>query len=171
MRIGNDLTADRGDWTGTPDISYAYQWQRCATATTCVDIAGATSRDLHDDGRRRRRRAAGAGHGDERRRRATAVSDRTRRDHGRSAAQRDDPEVIGTARVGETLAVDQGSWSGTEPLTFSYQWQRCDAAGDNCADIAGQTERMYALTGADQGSTIRVVVTASGPGGVVARAT
>ena len=69
-------------------------------------------------------------------------SDRTGRDHGRSAAQRDDPaRSSARPRVGETLAVDPGTWSGTEPLTFSYQWQRCDAAGDNCAAVAGETER------------------------------
>ena len=24
-------------------------------------------------------------------------------------------------------------------LTYAYQWQRCDAAGNNCQDIAGAT--------------------------------
>ena len=171
VRIGNDLTADRGDWTGTPDISYAYQWQRCATATTCFDIAGATSRTYtttgDDVGAALRVQVTATNTAGS----ATAVSDRTAAITADPPRNETTPEVIGTARVGETLAVDQGSWSGTGPLTFSYQWQRCDAAGDNCAAIAGQTERMYALTGADQGSTIRVVVTASGPGGVAARAT
>ena len=171
VRIGDDLTADRGDWTGTPDISYAYQWQRCASATTCVDIAGAASRTYtttgDDVGAALRVQVTATNTAG----RATAVSDRTAAITADPPRNETTPEVIGTARVGETLAVDQGSWSGTDPLTFSYQWQRCDAAGDNCAPVAGQTERMYALTGADQGGTIRVVVTASGPGGVVARAT
>ena len=171
VRIGSDLTADRGDWTGTPDISYAYQWQRCATATTCVDIAGATSRTYtttgDDVGAALRVQVTATNTAG----RATALSDRTAAITADPPRNETTPEVIGTARVGETLAVDQGSWSGTDPLTFSYQWQRCDAAGEHCAPVAGQTERMYALTGADAGSTIRVVVTASGPGGVVARAT
>ena len=25
------------------------------------------------------------------------------------------------------------------PITYTYQWQRCDADGANCADIAGAT--------------------------------
>jgi hypothetical protein len=37
------LTASTGDWSGAPGV-YAYQWSRCdVTATTCTDIAGATS--------------------------------------------------------------------------------------------------------------------------------
>lgn len=37
------LTASSGDWAGAP-TSYGYQWSRCdSTATTCADIAGATT--------------------------------------------------------------------------------------------------------------------------------
>jgi hypothetical protein len=27
-------------------------------------------------------------------------------------------------------------WSGTDPMTFTYQWQGCDGAGANCASRA-----------------------------------
>jgi hypothetical protein len=46
------------------------------------------------------------------------------------------PTISGTARVGQTLTANPGSWSGN-PDAFSYQWQRCDADGSNCGDIAG----------------------------------
>jgi hypothetical protein len=43
-RVGEELTADPGNWTGVPD-KFAYQWQRCdAAATGCVDVAGATGK-------------------------------------------------------------------------------------------------------------------------------
>ena len=43
-RVGQTLTADPGDWTGSPD-TFAYQWQRCdIDVPTCVDVAGATAR-------------------------------------------------------------------------------------------------------------------------------
>ncbi|MGH2944708.1 MAG: DUF7594 domain-containing protein [Solirubrobacteraceae bacterium] len=71
------------------------------------------------------------------------------------------PTVSGTAQAGRTLAADPGSWSGTEPIAYAYQWRRCDSAGDGCVDIAGETGQAYALTAADVGSTIRVRVTAA----------
>ena len=41
--VAQTLTASSGDWSGSPS-AYAYQWSRCdGTATTCTDIAGATS--------------------------------------------------------------------------------------------------------------------------------
>jgi hypothetical protein len=42
-RNGETLTADPGTWSGTPSVTYAYQWLRCAAGGTgCVEIAGAT---------------------------------------------------------------------------------------------------------------------------------
>jgi hypothetical protein len=41
-RVGEELTADRGSWTGGPD-RFAHQWQRCESdGTACTDVAGAT---------------------------------------------------------------------------------------------------------------------------------
>ena len=40
FRAGETLTATPGDWWGTPEVSYIYQWRHCFT--TCTDIAGAT---------------------------------------------------------------------------------------------------------------------------------
>jgi hypothetical protein len=38
------LTASPGTWSGTPTVTYAYQWRSCnSTGTSCVAIAGATS--------------------------------------------------------------------------------------------------------------------------------
>ena len=39
------------------------------------------------------------------------------------------PTIAGTARDGETLSADRGSWSGSEPLSYSYGRRRCDGAG------------------------------------------
>ena len=46
--------------------------------------------------------------------------------------------MSGTRVDGQTLSADDGTWTGTQPILFTYQWQRCDAAGDTCADIAGR---------------------------------
>jgi hypothetical protein len=70
------------------------------------------------------------------------------------------PSIGGVARDGSTLTANPGSWDGTPTITYTYQWQRCDASGNNCVDIAGETGSAYTLVPADVGGTIRVVVTA-----------
>lgn len=70
------------------------------------------------------------------------------------------PTVSGTARVGSTLTTGQGAWSGTAPIRYGYQWQRCDSAGGHCANLAGATQGAYTLGSADEGARLRVVVSA-----------
>ena len=74
------------------------------------------------------------------------------------------PSVTGTPRVGETLTAQNGTWTNS-PTSFTYQWQRCTAAGPPCAGIAGATQRTYDLVAADAGSTIRVRVIAANADG------
>ena len=43
-RVGQELSASEGTWTGNP-TSFAFQWQRCnIDAITCADVIGATGR-------------------------------------------------------------------------------------------------------------------------------
>lgn len=60
--------------------------------------------------------------------------------------------VTGTVTIGSTLTCNPGTWSGGG-LAFNYQWQRAGV------DIAGATARTYVIQAADQGSTLRCVVT------------
>jgi hypothetical protein len=71
------------------------------------------------------------------------------------------PSISGTLQNGQTLTADHGTWTGTQPIAFTYQWRRCDSNGANCADIAGATSQAYTLTAADVGSTVQVEVTGS----------
>jgi PKD repeat protein len=70
------------------------------------------------------------------------------------------PEVQGIPRVGNTLSATTGTWTGSEPLEFTYQWLRCAADGYPCIPITGATAATYTLGAADFGSSIRVAVTA-----------
>jgi hypothetical protein len=70
------------------------------------------------------------------------------------------PAITGTADLGQTLTVTPGTWSNTD-VKLAYQWQRCDATGANCADIAGSTTDSYSVADTDAGSTFRVVETAT----------
>jgi hypothetical protein len=71
------------------------------------------------------------------------------------------PAITGTAAQGQTLTATTGTWDGAA-TSFTYQWQRCDPAGANCADIAGATGVTYPVVAADAGATLRVGVTATG---------
>jgi hypothetical protein len=75
------------------------------------------------------------------------------------------PSISGAAQSGQTLTADAGSWSGTAPISYAYAWQRCDANGANCSDIAGATAPTRTAVDADLGNTLRVVVTASNRAG------
>jgi hypothetical protein len=68
------------------------------------------------------------------------------------------PTVEGIARVGGTLTGNDGAWEGSEPMTFSRQWQRCASSG--CTDIEGATGSSYAPVAADVGSRLQLRVVA-----------
>jgi Ca2+-binding RTX toxin-like protein len=70
--------------------------------------------------------------------------------------------------VGHSMFASIGSWSGTFPITYTYQWKRCDA-GDpvngTCVNIVGATSSFYTPVPADAGWRIRVAVQASNSDG------
>jgi hypothetical protein len=83
----------------------------------------------------------------------------------------EDPAVVGTAQDGQLLAAKDGEWAGDNPMTFAYQWQRCDGNGANCANIAGATSKVYRVATADVSHRLRVNVTARNATGSATEAT
>ncbi|HEY8581903.1 MAG TPA: hypothetical protein VIL49_03120, partial [Capillimicrobium sp.] len=76
-------------------------------------------------------------------------------------ARTSDPVLSGTAQAGGTLTTDDGTWNGIAGATWSHGWQRCDASGSGCADIAGAVGRTYGPTTDDVGKRLRSRVTAT----------
>jgi len=88
------------------------------------------------------------------------------------------PTISGTAQQGQALTAANGTWGGVTPISYAYQWQRCDSSGSSCGSIAQATSQNYVASSGDVGGTIRVAVTAtnsdgtsqalSGPSGTIA---
>jgi hypothetical protein len=161
---GNTLTANNGQWTNDP-LTFTYQWQRCdQNVNNCNSIAGArdkTYRLTDDDVGRRIRVLVTATNADGS---TTANSKATEVVSSNEAPRmRERPSISGRAIVGSELTADPGEWTGFP--RFSYQWQRCDANGNNCEHISGATARVYGVRSVDQGQTLRVRVTATTGGG------
>jgi hypothetical protein len=161
---GRALTTSRGRWTGTEPISYEFRWVRCGPSggrpdgSDCGLIIGAT---------RSRYEIASADVGSRLRVRVTA----TNSEGSTTVASNPTavvvgppvntsiPLVTGSALVGSVETIQPGRWVGRQPISFSYQWLRCNNAGGECAAITGATGRTYRLTSSDVGHKVRANVT------------
>jgi hypothetical protein len=166
--VGATLTATSGSWTSSP-TSFAYQWVRCprsggmANGADCAVIGGASTSSYvvapaDVDRRLRVRVTASNADGS-----ATVASNATaviaNPDAGRPRNVQA-PTISGTPSQGQTLHVQPGSWTGTQPITFTFNWLRCDGAGNNCVQQAGFNDDAYVLREGDVGKTIRARVNA-----------
>lgn len=175
---GQTLTASTGTWSGSP-TKFDFQWQKCDTSgANCLPIIPSATVSTYlvtpaDVGSRIRvvvtaTNSVGP---------TNATSAATTAVQGANTP----PAIIslptisppGTAQSGDTLSASPGVWSGTPPISFNNQWQRCNTTVPSCLAISGATGSSYTLTPVDVGSTIRVVVTATNsalppPGGVSA---
>ena len=165
---GHTLTVSTGTWTGSAPITYGYQWQRCnPQGIKCAAITGAASSSYTlaaaDTGNRLQvlLTAMNSAGSTQKYSNQTGQVGTTATGPANTAG----PELSGTPTVGQTLAVSSGSWTGTAPISYAYQWQRCNAQGTNCAPIGGATAASYALTQADLGSRLQTLVTATNAGG------
>ena len=72
------------------------------------------------------------------------------------------PSVTGSVvDLGGTLTANPGTWSGTPTIAHTFQWQRCNAQGEACQNIAGATASTYQTVAADKDQRLRVVVAAA----------
>jgi sugar lactone lactonase YvrE len=160
---GSTLTATEGQWSGEGSISYSYQWQRCNEAGECTSISGATSSSYtlteSDVGSMLRILVTATnGHGS-----SEALSTATARIDPESLLKFSSPSIAGVIEIGSELEADPGIWSGSGPVSYSYQWERCNSHGEECAPIEGATEAGYKLVEGDHAHTLRVEITAKGP--------
>jgi hypothetical protein len=165
-RVAQTITANSGTWSSYPSTAttFTYQWERCFV--TCSSIPGATTSAYV-------LAAADAG--------ATVrVGVTAHNIGGTQLAYSADTGVVqlppgpvntvapvigGVAQAGQTLTISQGTWTGAQPITYTYGWQSCSSAGANCVAISGQTTNSYAVNSGDIGKTLRASVTGTNSGG------
>lgn len=68
------------------------------------------------------------------------------------------PTISGNVKVGQTVTVSNGNWSGS-PTSYTYQWQRCSSA-TSCTDITNAVGQSYVVRNADGGMRLRAQVNA-----------
>ena len=174
--LGATLTATNGTWTNAP-TSYAVTWLRCTSGdtATCAAIAGATGQTYTlttaDVGKLIRVRVVAS----------TATGANMMRSYATAAvtgpvapAVTAYPPIGGraasgvAAASGTPLTAGPGTWTGTAPITYAYQWLRCTTLEvASCAAIAGATAASYTPGSADVREYLRVQVTASNAKGSV----
>jgi hypothetical protein len=161
---GATVNAANGTWSGTTPMTFTYQWQLCnSTGAACANLAGATSGSYTPVSSQvgstlkvivTATNSAGS---------AAATSAASAVISAGPPVNQSLPTISGSATQGQTLTASTGTWGGTGPFTYTYEWRRCDGNGSNCTAVG--TGPSYALQSGDVGSTMRVAVTASNTAG------
>jgi hypothetical protein len=165
FQVGETLTAGNGSWSNSP-TTYTYQWQRCTSGGTgCVAITGATTRtykltsaDVDKTVRVLVTATNTDGQATANSHPSPVISDASA---PRNTAR---PVISGSARVGDTMSVTTGTWTGGV-RAYTFQWQLCDQDGNACVNVTGATGRTYNVRSGDDGGTMRVLVTAQNAAG------
>ncbi len=167
--IGSVLEASSGSWTPKVGVTFKYQWLRCnprggddSSEATCTRISGAT-RDTYtilnaDEGRRIRVRVFASSLGGTTQ--ATSAATSIVAPVGNKPASQSNPTISGSPIVNSKLTGSPGSWVGSGPITFQYQWLRCDKDGNGCTAIGGRTSKTYTVVQADLNRALRLRVVA-----------
>jgi hypothetical protein len=167
-REGQVLTASSGSWGGSLPITFVYGWQRCdPSGASCAAIAGTSgatyklgSADVGHTVRVKVTATNSAGTASD-----VSASTGVVAKAGSAPAPTGQPSPSGNAQVGQQLTANDGTWSGSTPITFTYQWQRCIKATGKCTALSGATHKTYAVVSADVGEQLRYIVTAHNSAG------
>ena len=167
IKIGTVLNGNKGEWSSTTPISYYTTWQRCDTnAQACQKIANVENKATYTVV------GADAGHtirfyvtASNKDGKTTAHSNATSVvPNGPGApAETAPPKIKGEAVVGKTLTATTGSWTGTQPISYTFKWQSCTSS-TSCANN-GASGNTYDVASADVGKRIRVKVLAKNADG------
>ena len=173
---GQTLTASPGTYSGTTPITFVYQYRRCdKTGGSCSNIGGSTTQTIYkltsaDVGNTVRVQVTASNSSGSTT--ATSVPSAViQKANPTPPKNTTAPTLSGTPQEGQTLTASPGSYSGSTPITYQYQYRRCDKNGGGCSNSGGTTtQTIYKLTAADVGDTIRVNVIATNKDGTTTTA-
>ena len=127
-QVGSQLQTSNGSWSGTTPLGFAYAWLRCdAQGNNCQPLAGSSSQysplaaDVGFTIRSEVTASNTAGSASAR----SAASAVVQAQSGQAPVNTALPTISGQAQIGSTLTGTNGTWSGAQPISFAYQWQRC----------------------------------------------
>jgi SGNH domain (fused to AT3 domains) len=168
---GQALTEAHGSWTNSP-TGFTYQWDDCdGSGSACAPIDGATGQtyvltgtDVGHTIEVLETASNAGGQGSPSGSAPTALVQAQAAPPSPPADQAP-PAISGPDTVGQLLSATTGTWSGSLPIAYAYQWERCDP---HCSAIAGATGASYTSTPADAGGRLLVTITATNVAGVTA---
>jgi len=180
--IGSTWTLNQGTWTGTPAPTFVQAWLRCtspvnAPFTTvpagCTAISGANGTTYvvtsADAGKYLTAQMAGSNSSGA----ALAGAPSTTPIQSNAPANTVAPTVSGTATVGSTWTLNQGTWTGNPAPTLIQAWLRCTSPVTStfttvpagCTAISGASGITYVATSADLGKYLTAQMAGSNPSG------
>jgi hypothetical protein len=167
IKVGTELTGDKGNWTPEKNTSYAYQWLRCNdNGESCQKITNATGTTYKivsaDAKHTIRLDVTATNGGDKTTARANATS--VVPANPNAPYETAPPQISGQAVVGKTLTATTGSWKGTQPISYTFKWQSCTSNLSSCPGN-GATGNTYTVAAGDVGKRIRVKVIAKNSDG------
>ena len=133
------VTSD-GTWTSGDRLTYTYQWQRCDTGgANCTNVPAASPAYFY------KQTSGDIGHKIQVIVTATDAENQTGQSTSNLLGPVTNPPapqntvapvISGTTQDGQYLKVtSDGTWTSGDRLTYTYQWQRCDTGGANCANV------------------------------------
>ena len=161
---GQTLRVSNGGWTGTPATEYGYLWESCTKKpkekVKCGPAEGEHGGSeyqvpLSEEGATLRAvvtdiNPVGS---------ASATSAATSAVALGPPVDETLPTISGEVVPDIILTAEPGMWASSSPITFSYQWQRCNEYG--CQPIALATSKTHTVSWQDIGTRLAVAVTAT----------
>jgi Tol biopolymer transport system component len=175
---GQLLSASNGNWVGAK--TFTYQWSRCnSSGGSCSNIGGATGSTYAvvsaDVGSTLRVTVTGTNDAGSTTSQPSAQTGVVTAAGTVTAPRNTSYPVISLGfqqtapLVGTTITATNGTWTGSFPMTFTYQWKFCDSPTASCFSIAGAKSSFYTVPETYYGKSLRVEVTATNSAGAVSQ--